>query len=684
VPTPIPFTWTPEALKSAQFKKGLPIPKKVNINSNQKEIHVGVVSRRHVFGKVKVGTAPAIHFESDQVWGYGESGKITSPGPTLIAKVRRDARVRWINSLTAADPRPFVEPPANLQPAGGMHRYSDQFAVVHLHGAHVPWQSDGYPIRDATTPTVMNSGEFRDYEYPFYQPGGATLWYHDHVMDASARNVYAGLAGMVLLRHEAETTASGLNLPKGEFEIPLVIQDRAFTKDGKSLYGDPVFLENYRNNPSDSDPIHPGSNISFRDRFIRNHPDDGASQPSPEFKGDVICVNGRMWPKLTVKQARYRFRIVNGSNSRVYALRLTSGIAYSGMSPTATYTPAKLRSSLDSTGLKCPLVQIGNDAAFLPNPLRFSRAANKLQDLVLAPGERADILIDFGEIDFTGNPGRHIYLTNHALEDARFGNGGDGPIAMQTDVVMRFDVGSGGAIPSAGWETTLNLPAPPLNIPIASSLRTRQFAIKEFSIPLSSAPTSRQWKAITFQSDIPRLGPPGSSSNIPQPNDFGNLWAGVPPVTGPMPMGAPVPTENPQLRDTEIWEFWNISPDVHPIHLHHSPMQIVERLNIKLQTSNSDPAKNLDPTNPELDATGKLQLSTAPANNPMDVRIDDNERGWKDTIRANAGQVTRIIVRFDDGGDPDLNPNKYKGKYVWHCHILEHEDMGMMRPLEIQ
>jgi spore coat protein A len=111
-------------------------------------------------------------------------------------------------------------------------------------------------------------------------------------------------------------------------------------------------------------------------------------------------------------------------------------------------------------------------------------------------------------------------------------------------------------------------------------------------------------------------------------------------------------TEKPELNSTEIWTFINPTDDSHPIHLHLVRFQILDRQRYEPWTYQT---------------TGKLKF-TGPV-----VPAEPNEAGWKDTVRADPKMVTRIIVRFEG----------FIGRYVWHCHILEHEDNEMMRPYEV-
>lgn len=203
------------------------------------------------------------------IWGY--YGKY--PGATIRARSGRKVVIRQTNGL-----------PENM--------------VVHLHGGHTPADSDGHPM-DQITP-----GTYKDYFYPNNQQA-ATLWYHDHTMDLTAPHVYKGLAGFYILEDDYERS---LPLPKGEFDVPILIQDRRFNADGSLYYA-------------------PGS---------------GGMMMDSSFLGDTILVNGAVQPFFQVAKRKYRFRILNGSNARQYQLRLSNG---------ATFT------------------HIGSDGGLLPQPV---------------------------------------------------------------------------------------------------------------------------------------------------------------------------------------------------------------------------------------------------------------------------------------------------------------------------
>ncbi|NRQ40815.1 multicopper oxidase domain-containing protein [Nonomuraea sp. NN258] len=221
--------------------------------------------------------------------------------------------------------------------------------VTHLHGGHTPPQSDGYPT------DLVQPGAHRDYEFPLEQRA-ATLWYHDHRMDYTGPQVWRGLAGFFLVGDEEE---AALPLPSGERDVPLMICDRSFAEDGTMPY------------PGREQG--PGAREMFMGGVL----------------GDVILVNGAPWPQLRVDRARYRLRLLNGSNARTYELALSPGGT---------------------------LVRIGSDGGLLaaPRPVRQVR---------LAPGERVDVVADFSAY----RVGDQVELRNLA---------GEGPQAR----VMRFAV----------------------------------------------------------------------------------------------------------------------------------------------------------------------------------------------------------------------------------------------------
>jgi spore coat protein A len=479
------------------------------------------------------------------VWGYEGAW----PGPTLEVRKNRPISIRWINHL----------PDKHLLPIDTSIHGSEKSlpqvrTVTHVHGASVHPDDDGYPeswfTANGETGPRFNP---RPSYYPNDQPA-ATLWYHDHCLGITRLNVYAGLAGCYIIRDDAE---EALNLPRGRFDIPLMIQDRSFRKDGSLLY------------PSAVNGTHPV--------WIQ------------EYFGNVTCVNGKVAPFLEVEPRRYRFRLINASNARFYRLRLRMSDGDG--------------KNLDRTAETPGFQQIGSDGGLLPVPLHS-------RYLLIAPGERIDVVIDFTEFK-----GTSFVLLNDGL--APFTMGGD---VIPPDVML-FRV----AKPLSGKDTS-GVPSRLGSFEAldpAKAVRERLLAISEIE---------------RASDDYVVIG-----------------------LLGKARWHEPV-TEDPKAGSTEIWSFVNSTFDVHPIHLHLVRFQVLNRqpfdLRLYLQTGT-------------LEFTGEPQPP------------EPNERpAMKDTVKAYPGHVTRIIQRFDL--PRNVKPTAEKELlYVWHCHILEHEDNEMMRPYRV-
>jgi len=272
----------------------------------------------------------------------------------------------------------------------------------------------------------------------------------------------------------------------------------------------------------------------------------------PEAFGELHLVNGKIFPYLEVEPRRYRFRVLNAANGRFYRLSLPAGVTAH---------------------------QIGTDQGLLPAPVAAAH-------VLLAPAERADLIIDF-----TPHKGARIVLASDAFE------------------LLEFRVSARPAADAS--ELPSSLIALP-RIEESTAVATRRLTLDE------------------------SLSPVAESTGM---------------LLNKTPWHMPV-TESPRLGSTEIWELVNLTDDTHPIHLHLVRFQILDRRRFDVFSYVS--ASQVRFTGP----------ATAPA---------PEEAGWKDTVRADPKMVTRIIVRFEG----------YTGRYVWHCHLLEHEDNEMMRPYEV-
>jgi spore coat protein A len=481
------------------------------------------------------------------VWGYNGSW----PGPTIEARAGSPLKVKWISRLPE---RHFL--PIDTTIHGAEASLPAVRNVAHVHGACTLPDDDGYPeawfTAHGQTGPKFNP---KPSVYPNDQPA-TTLWYHDHCLGITRLNVYAGLSGFYLIRDEAE---DALNLPKGEFEIPLMLQDRLFHRDGELYYPKVV------NGP----PEHP--------IWIQ------------EFFGDTVCVNGKAMPFLDVEPRRYRFRVLNASNARFYHLRLYHADAAGKVLDESLEVPA--------------FEQIGSDGGLLPEP-------QEMRYLLIAPGERFDIVVDF-----TGFEGKSFSMVNDA--PAPYTQGGQ---FIPADVML-FKVTK----PLSGKDTSV---LPDTLVPF---------------VPLDPSHAVRD--RILWVTEKERR-----SDGYVEIGLLGNArWH------------EPI-TEDPKAGSVEIWSFANATADVHPLHVHLVQFQVLNRQPFDVQY---------------FQQTGKLRLMGAP------MAPERNERpAMKDTIKAYPGYVTRVIQRFDLPQGTAVTPGQ-EFLYVWHCHILEHEDNEMMRPYKV-
>jgi spore coat protein A len=478
------------------------------------------------------------------LWGYNG----TFPGPTIEVRSGSPVKIKWTSQLPT---KHFL--PVDTSIHGAESTFPEVRSVVHLHGIKVMPDSDGYPeawfTSDGKTGPSFKS---HVYQYPNDQQA-CHLWYHDHSLGITRLNVYTGLAGMYIIRDEVEDS---LNLPKGNYEIPLLIQDRMFNADGSLLY------------PTAEGGTHP--------YWI------------PEFFGDNVLVNGKVAPYLEVEPRKYRFRMLNGSNARFYHLTLTESDAAGN--PNGNVGPA--------------FTQIGTDGGLLGRPVR-------LNELLIAPAERFDIVIDFAGLD-----GKSFVILNDGA--APYPGGGEAvPLeVMQFRVTKKLVARDTSAVPAR-----LNPQA--IDINPKSAVRERNLVMTEQDresdgFPIIALLDNKSWDD---------------------------------PVT-----------ENPKLNTTEIWSLVNATGDAHPKHIHLVQFQVLERrpfdVDVYAQTGNI--------------------VFTGPA-----IAPDPNERNaYKDVVKSYPGTVTKLIMPFELPKSAKIIPGK-RYRYVWHCHVLEHEDNEMMRPYDV-
>jgi FtsP/CotA-like multicopper oxidase with cupredoxin domain len=585
------------------------------------------------------------------VWGYGAVKSATpgglllhnAPSLTIEAQADRPVRVKWINDLKDADGDylPHLLPVDQTlhwaNPPGGVKgrdtrptftetpgSYTGPVPIVtHVHGAvGVADDSDGYAeawylpaAKNIPAGYARNGTWFRFFAAKAagsygvgWPPGSAvfqypnenrasTIWYHDHALGMTRLNVYAGPAGFYLVRGgpagddavidsrsrtkatlpgPAPTANDPFPSTKTYYEIPIAIQDRSFNGDGSLFYPD---SREFFDEATAEDP-----------GFI---PDTDLSPIwNPEFFGNMIMVNGNTWPFQTVEQRRYRFRFLNGCQSRFLILDFNS-----------------------IPGVE--VWQIGNEGGFLAAPVNLT--ATNDNRLLMGLAERADVIVDF-----TNVPVGNFVLANVG-PDEPFGGGipdDDFDVADpdSTGQVMQFRIRPAVAPDLTTPPQFLVLPAIP---PLPAPHRTRALALVE--------EMSMYW-------DGPAAAMLGIVDSDGDPEH--RMWA------------EPV-SENPNVGETELWEFYNVTADAHPMHVHEVVFEVVNREALVPDSATGEPVL-------------PLQLSG-------DQRGPESwETGFKDTVIAYSGEVTRVKAQFNS-----------PGQFVWHCHIVEHEDNEMMRPYRI-
>lgn len=583
-----------------------------------------------------------------KVWGYGKD-TVSWPGQTFQVMSALDGYndfpetiVRWTNELKGK--KHLLPVDTNVHWCYSLHGNTSRNGVdyrnysikkdgipiiTHLHGGNSDFQFDGNPEFFFSPDESVKGPQWdfapdgftNTFRYNNAVPAG-NLWYHDHALGLTRLNVYAGLAGFYFIRDSQDTGLSDnpLGLPAFPYELAYAIQDRMFTEKGELFY-----------------PAFPGD--PFYEGFIEEEeaelpPDlfpDGGPTALAEFFGDHMVVNGKIWPKTIVEPRNYRMRLLNGCDSRFLVLQFVQ--VESGDTDPAS-APA------------LPFYVIGSDQG-LGTP-------EMTDTLVFEPGGRYDVVVDFSQVPF----GSRVIMKNIGW-DAPFGghfggvlNGG-GPgdpteddlfMNRQTDRIMAFDVldtmsdvsdnfNSGASLSEYG-----GVADPGGEIPIR---RVALFEGKD-----------------EFGRLQPLLGTvEGNPEEVPG-TATARTWAEQ-------------TTEKPELNSTEIWEIYNFTGDAHPIHLHLVSFEILGREEI---------AFHADEDNPQMVLQHNGQYGTVPAisnisvGNPVIKEPADGyyEPAPKDMVTVLPEQRARIKARFDK-----------PGRYVWHCHILSHEDHEMMRVLEV-
>jgi FtsP/CotA-like multicopper oxidase with cupredoxin domain len=643
-------------------------------------------------------------------------GRILS-GPLLQKFLTVDQSFHWANPLNNSMSIAGNDPSTGLDLGNPQFYAGPQPMTVHLHGAEEPSAFDGGPDTWFTPGKAFKGPGYVSDLYPYINTMPATtLWFHDHVLGESRLNVYSGLIGFYLLRGTPESAVSP-QLPTGDFEAELVVQDRQFDSNGQLFFPD--------GNP-------PGAGLNGDPGNPTIHP-----YGVPEFFGDVITVNGKSWPYLNVEPRRYRLRFLDACNARMLALRLAD-------------------KSGNTTGPTVPTIwQIGSDGGLLDKPVAINSFTPFTFDptditagpdgspvltsprLFLAPAERMDVIIDF-----SGFQGKTFTLKN----DANYPfPGGSAPDPTLDGLVMQFRVTK----PLSSSDLSFN--------PAASGATLRRGTNQIVRVAdgrgglATGVHVNNTRRLVLIEEEDPDTGAPVKVL-INNTRYDGTKPMGALPWQNGLPIPDSVPfnngniniTELPQIGSTEIWEFVNLTPDAHPIHIHLIQFQVLNRqvFQVGAVVPDTTPPFHLPPPpfftmpgyrtdayeaawiaggssrgteyggGPPMDyITAGLPMGGNPDVTPYLVGAplapDPNEAGWKDTLKMYPGTVTRLAVRWApqevavsgvNGGQNKFtfDPTATLGiandgfgfpggpGYMIHCHILDHEDNDMMRPFMLR
>jgi FtsP/CotA-like multicopper oxidase with cupredoxin domain len=580
------------------------------------------------------------------VWGYG-SDTVTWPGQTIqimstSAGGADETVVRWENELGNKHLLPVDE---NLHWAYSLHGASSangvdyrQYSIrrngvpiiTHLHGGNTAFQYDGNPEFFYSPDGGVKGPQWdfapdgftNTFRYNNDVPAG-NLWYHDHGLGITRLNVYAGLAGFYFVRDNEDTGTPDnlLGLPAFPYELAYAIQDRMFTDKGALFY-----------------PAFPGD--PFYEGFITDEgailPEDlfpgGGPTALAEFFGDHMVVNGKIWPKENVERRNYRMHLLNGTDSRFLVVRFRQAASLTS-------------ENLDGAGPALPFTVIGSDQGLA------TEATEGVTQLVSEPGSRYDIVFDFSQVEM----GSRIIMENFGWDAPFGGDFGDNPDPddvfpnRQTDRIMAFDVilADDAATDAAG-------------LPAQDDVFDSALIGVPSTVPAPDAPV-RQVALFEGTDEFGRL----------QPLLGANTGTLAEPVWSAIAWHSPT-TELPTLDTTEEWEIYNFTGDAHPVHLHLVHFEILGRNTITYDSDEGDPGQQVLQHNGLFGVAPVITDVQVGA--PVNLGPDDGyvENAPKDMVTALPDQVTRIKATFDK-----------PGRYVWHCHILSHEDHEMMRVLQV-
>jgi spore coat protein A, manganese oxidase len=628
-----------------------------------------------------VGTGVHVKWINDVVCHTGDTGCTVGQFITYPDGVRPSFTNHTSNPTGICDGKALT--PQDCKGVGGYH--GPVPLVVHAHGEDDGSESDGIP--EAWNLPTASSFDKTIYPFAFgsdycqanlatfdsaFKPGrettcdttaqrsygglgaskfaypnrqfGTALFFHDHALGVTTENVYMGLAGFYLIAGATQTPSNWCdgNFNSSSKSCPAahpfnfsddLPSDCSIRADGNCLGVSPAgSVPSVRGGLPQGDCTGPGIQakncffipLAIADRAICAGGSQSTCGPAGALKfsenGNVIVVNGKTWPKFDVQPRKYRFRIVIAAPTSRFDLTFPSANNDNPGAPIVTMT------------------QIGADGGFLPSPATITK-------LSLMPGERADVIVDFQQ--FFGcappyGPGCTVDLLN--------ANG-----SGDTGTIMRFNI-----VPFAGCD--LNNPDPATCTPFFGADTSCNLQSNGFTV-----------LSCTSADTLPHRGrePVSGTRQVSLFDDHlgscGALNANTKCVSStPLPWDGPV-TETPTVGTTEIWEMWDFQ-DPHPMHIHEGQFEVVNRENMT--------------THVVYNCTGTAKNALGQTVNCASPPVP-GETGFKDTVQANGGQITRIRMAFQGPKGPasDPNPERNPGLFAWHCHINPHEDNEMMRPM---
>jgi spore coat protein A len=588
-----------------------------------------------------------------RLWGYGQgpASGFKHLGGVIAAKRGSPVQITFRNAL----------PPTQIIPVDdtimGVMGNQNNRSNVHLHGGFVPWVSDGGPMAwwdpdGHVGPSFVGNGVLRpgqtvpkgeaEYYYPNNQ-GARLMWYHDHSFGITRINAYAGVASAYVIYDDYElslVTSNNLPGPLDPRTLYLVFQDKIFVS-GNMAAKDPTWQT-----------IMPGSrsgDLWYAHQYDADRWSVGAGLPTPdpsvipEFFGDTILVNGTVFPYVEVEQRQYRFRMLNACNARFLNPRL---VFAAGDSAPENTEPA------NSAGPG--FTQIASEGGFLPAPVMVNGPSQPR--LLLAPAERADLIVDFRDVPdgsvlilFSDAPAP--YPMGDDINDYFYGHLVDPPVVTpmgrgpNTRTLLQFRV-----------KARVGAADPLIDLP-GTLTPTDPFLVEQTPGAPTPIPEGVPVRRLTLNEDFDAFGRliqflgTDRAPDSANPGAFGRAYLDQ-------------PTEVISAGASEVWEIVNLTADTHPIHFHLVNVQVLSRQ--------------------QFDAAG--YAGGAPSYTWPATAPEPNELGFKETVRMNPGEVTRVLMKFDLPTTPFTVPESPRTgghEYVWHCHILEHEEHDMMRPLVV-